>query len=101
LFEAEQLLRFLAGIQNPFIVVGDFNDEVAGSAYKLMVTRFADSWVGSKAKSEGFSYSADKPAKRIDYIFYRESDGVRARKAWVVRTPASDHFPVMVELELR
>lgn len=101
LFETEQLLRFLADVKNPLIVVGDFNDEPGGSAYKLMLTKFVDSWIGSRAKADGFSYSADKPVKRIDYIFYRTSDGVRAKKAWVVRTPASDHLPVMAELEFR
>jgi len=101
LFETEQLLRFLGDVKNPLIVVGDFNDEPAGSSYKLMLTKFVDSWIGSRAKADGFSYSADKPTKRIDYIFYRSSDGVRAKKVWVVRTPASDHLPVMAELEVR
>lgn len=101
LFETEQLLRFLADVKNPLIVVGDFNDEPAGSAYKLMLTKFEDAWTGSRAKGDGFSYPADKPSKRIDYIFYRTSDGVRAKKAWAVKTPASDHLPVMAELELR
>jgi endonuclease/exonuclease/phosphatase family metal-dependent hydrolase len=101
MFETEQLLRFLADVKNPLIVVGDFNDEPDGSAYKLMLAKFADAWIGSRAKSDGYSYSADKPVKRIDYIFYRESDGVRAKKAWVVKTPASDHLPVMAELEIK
>jgi len=101
LFETEQLLRFLADVKNPLIVVGDFNDEPAGSAYKLMPTKFEDAWIGSRAKEDGFSYPADKPSKRIDYIFYRVSDGLRAKKAWVVKTQASDHLPVMAELEIR
>jgi endonuclease/exonuclease/phosphatase family metal-dependent hydrolase len=101
MFEAEQLLRFLFAVKNPLIVVGDFNDEPAGSAYKLMLTKFADAWIGSRAKGDGFTYSADQPAKRIDYIFYRTSDGVRAKKSWVVKTAASDHLPVMAELEIR
>lgn len=101
LFEAEQMLRFLEGIRGPLIVVGDFNDEPEGSAYKLMLTKFDDAWVRSRAKGVGLSYPADKPAKRIDYIFYRENDGVRAKKGWVVNTLASDHLPVMAELELR
>jgi len=101
MFETEQLLRFFAEVKNPLIVVGDFNDEPSGSAYKLMLTKFEDAWIGSRAKGDGFSYPADKPSKRIDYIFYRTSDGVRAKKSWVVKTPASDHFPVMAELEIR
>jgi endonuclease/exonuclease/phosphatase family metal-dependent hydrolase len=101
LFETEQLLRFLSAVRNPLIVVGDFNDEPIGSAYKLVLTKFADAWMASRAKGNGFSYPADQPAKRIDYIFFRSSDGVRAKKSWVVKTPASDHLPVVAELEIR
>ena len=53
----------------------------------------------SRAKGDGFSYPADKPMKRIDHIFL--SKGVRAKKAWVVATLASDHIPVVADLEIR
>jgi len=101
LFETEQLLRFLADLKNPLIVVGDFNDEPTGSAYKLMLTKFEEAWIGSRAKGDGFSYPADNPSKRIDYIFFRTTGGVSAKKSWVVKTLASDHVPVMAELEVR
>ncbi len=101
LFEAEQLLRLLEPADGPLIVVGDFNDEPTGSAFKLMSAGFEDAWTSSRAKGDGLSYPADKPVKRIDYIFYRRTDPVRARKAWVVNTLASDHVPVVAELEIR
>jgi endonuclease/exonuclease/phosphatase family metal-dependent hydrolase len=41
-FETEQLLKFLEGINGPLIVVGDFNDEPQGNTYKLMLTGFED-----------------------------------------------------------
>jgi endonuclease/exonuclease/phosphatase family metal-dependent hydrolase len=102
IFEAEQMLGFLEGVKGPLIVVGDFNDEPTGDAYKLMLTKFRDAWISGKAKEEeGFSYPADKPAKRIDYVFTRQSDRIRATKAWIVDTLASDHRPVVVDLEIR
>jgi endonuclease/exonuclease/phosphatase family metal-dependent hydrolase len=100
-FETEQLLKFLDGVKDPTIVVADLNDVPAGSAYQLMRTKFDDAWVTSGAKTEGFSYPADKPMKRIDHIFYRPGDRVRARKSWVIETLASDHIPVMSELEIK
>ncbi len=100
-FEVEQLLRDLEGTQGPIIVVGDFNDESAGDAYKLMTTKFEDAWIASKAKEVGFSYPADKLAKRIDYIFFRSSDGIKVKKAWIVRSLASDHVPVVADLEIK
>jgi len=100
LFETEQMLKFLAEVKGPLIVVGDFNDEPTGSAYKLMLTKFDDSWI-IKGKGNGLSYPADKPAKRIDYIFCRTGDGLWAKKAWVVDTLASDHIPVVADIEVR
>jgi endonuclease/exonuclease/phosphatase family metal-dependent hydrolase len=99
-FETEQMLRFLENVKGPLIVVADLNDEPTGAAYKLMLTMFDDAWVTSRAKVEGFSYPADKPIKRIDHIFYRSSN-LKAKKATVVNTLASDHLPVMAVLELK
>src|SRR5438128_5492084 len=100
-FETEQLLEFLRDQTGPLILVGDFNEEPTGDAYKLMLPKFEDAWLRSHAKGDGLSYPADKPAKRIDYIFYRANGGVRAKRAWVVSTLASDHIPVMAELEIQ
>ena len=101
LFETEQLLRHLEGIPGSLIVAGDFNDEPQGAAYKLMLTKFDDAWLQSKAKGVGFTFPSDKPIKRIDYIFCRTSDRLKVKKAWVVESPASDHLPVMAEVEVR
>jgi endonuclease/exonuclease/phosphatase family metal-dependent hydrolase len=66
-----------------------------------MVAGFEDAWMRSRAKGEGLSYPADQPVKRIDYIFTRQSDRIRAKKTWVVNTLASDHLPVVADLEMR
>jgi endonuclease/exonuclease/phosphatase family metal-dependent hydrolase len=76
------------------------NDEPTGAAYKLMRSKFEDAWVASHAKDEGYSYPADKPIKRIDHIFYR-ADGFKAGKASTIQTLASDHVPVVAELQLK
>jgi endonuclease/exonuclease/phosphatase family metal-dependent hydrolase len=101
LFETEQILKFLEEVKGPLIVVGDFNDEPSGEAYKLMLARFHDSWLCASAKGPGLSYPADKPLKRIDYVFTRRSDRIRAKKAWIVNALASDHLPLVTDLELR
>ena len=101
LFETEQMLKFLEDVKGPLIVVADFNDVPAGSAYRLMSTKFDDAWVASGVRADGFSYPADKPVKRIDHIFYRSVGGARAKKAWVIPALASDHIPVMAEIEIK
>ena len=100
LFETKQLLAALKDIKEPLIVVGDFNDVPSGAAYKLMRQQFDDAWMDSNKDAEGFSYPADKPAKRIDYIFARASDGIKTKRAWIVETLASDHVPVVADLEI-
>jgi endonuclease/exonuclease/phosphatase family metal-dependent hydrolase len=100
LFEAQQLLSALKDLKNPLIVVGDLNDIPTGQAYQLMRYQFGDAWTERRAADEGFSYPADKPAKRIDYIFFRSTDRVRTKRAWIVNTLASDHVPVVADLEI-
>ena len=100
-YEAEQLLSGLEDVKGPLIVVGDFNDIPAGGAYKLMSGKFADAWMESHAAGEGLSYPADKPAKRIDYILPRIDDSIKAKRAWIPETLASDHVPVVADLEIR
>jgi endonuclease/exonuclease/phosphatase family metal-dependent hydrolase len=100
LFEAQQMLAFLSDVKGPLIVVGDFNDIPAGDTYKLMRAQFADAWPGVRPGDDGFTYPADKLAKRIDYIFTRQTDGIKIRRAWVVNTLASDHIPVVADVEI-
>src|SRR3954466_4942863 len=68
LFETEQLLKALAEVKDPLIIVGDFNDVPAGSSSKLMRAHVQDAWE-INGEAGGLSYPAIKPVKRIDYIF--------------------------------
>jgi endonuclease/exonuclease/phosphatase family metal-dependent hydrolase len=99
-FETEQLLKFLENVKGPLIVVGDFNDEPFGDAYKLMRITFQDGWIMAKTKEPGLSYPADKPLKRIDYIFTRISDRLRVKHPRIVTTLASDHLPLIADIEI-
>jgi len=100
-YETRQLLQALDGVKGPLIVVGDFNEVPGAEAHRMMIEKFRDAWTESRAAGEGLSYPADKPAKRIDYIFYRIDDPVRATQAWTINTLASDHLPVVADLEVR
>jgi endonuclease/exonuclease/phosphatase family metal-dependent hydrolase len=95
-FEATQLLAALKEVKGPLILVGDFNDVPAGAAYQLVRKQFDDAWV----TDDGFTYPADKPTKRIDYILTRRDDRIRAKNVWVPGTLASDHVPVVADLEI-
>ena len=97
-FETEQLLKALEDVRGPLIVAGDFNEEPGVGAYEMMLKAgFADGW--TQTNTAGLTYPADKPVKRIDYVFHRNlGDNVRAT-ASVPGTLASDHRPVVVSLK--
>jgi endonuclease/exonuclease/phosphatase family metal-dependent hydrolase len=107
-FETEQLLKALENVTGPLIVLGDFNDVPSGGAHKLMLGVFDDAWIRHQytlwldgtERNNGFTYPADKPAKRIDYIFTRRSDRIKTKGIWTIQTPASDHLPVIADLEI-
>jgi endonuclease/exonuclease/phosphatase family metal-dependent hydrolase len=101
LFETGQLMRALEQVTTPLIVVGDLNDEPSGSSYRLMLTRFEDAWTESGADERGLTFPSDKATKRIDYVFFSKGSAVRAKRAWVPSTQASDHLPLVADLELR
>lgn len=102
LFETEQLLRAVSDSDAPLVVAGDFNDEPAGESYRLMLTRFADAWAARGAAGDnGLTYPADRPRKRIDYIFHAPPGRTRTRRAWVVESHASDHRALVAEIELK
>jgi len=101
IYEAGQLLDFLKVEKGPLILVGDFNVDPNGDSYKLLTAYFRDAWLESGAGGKGLSYPADQPARRIDYIFCRFDSGARAKRAWMVDSQASDHVPVLAEIEIQ
>jgi len=98
IFETEQLLKALEDVRGPVIVAGDFNEEPPGGAYEMMLKAgFADAW--TQGATAGLTYPADKPTKRIDYVFYRNLGGDVHAAAEVPDTLASDHRPLVVTLK--
>jgi endonuclease/exonuclease/phosphatase family metal-dependent hydrolase len=65
-----------------------------------MAELFEDAWA-LVGKGEGFTIPADEPRKRIDYIWIRKETAIKPLRMWVPKTAASDHLPVVAELELR
>jgi endonuclease/exonuclease/phosphatase family metal-dependent hydrolase len=75
---------------------GDFNMEPSSAAYaQVIASGLRDAWKECGA-GDGLTYPADKPVKRIDYLFL--AAGVRCVKAEVIETRASDHRPLLVTI---
>jgi len=75
---------------------GDFNAKPGSRTYQqLLFAGLRDSWL-SCGSGDGFTYPADKPVKRIDYLFLAGS--LRCKSARVIDSRVSDHRPLLVTI---
>jgi endonuclease/exonuclease/phosphatase family metal-dependent hydrolase len=80
------------------IVAGDFNDHPDGAVHRAMKETFTDAWE-RRGQGSGFTYSSTAPKSRIDYVYVRPANGWEVTRAEVLASQASDHLPLLVELE--
>ena len=95
--EVETVLKLVASNRKsglPAVAGGDFNAEPSSSVYRRIVdSGLRDAWAEC-GKGEGLTYPADKPVKRIDYLFL--ADPLQCSDARVIETTISDHRPLLV-----
>ncbi len=83
----------------PAILVGDFNFEPKTPQYGLILEGWLDT--ARKFGNAGATFPSSGPNRRIDFVFARPKDRWRVISAEVIAEPtASDHCPVLIELEL-
>jgi endonuclease/exonuclease/phosphatase family metal-dependent hydrolase len=94
-----RVLTSLAGAQSDSgftLLGGDMNSEPASEAISILSKAgWADLFAGC-GTGEPYSFPADKPVKRIDFLF--ASVKTRCLRAEVLDTQASDHRPVLFEV---
>jgi len=95
--QAGEMARALARVSEPLIVFGDFNASPDAPELAPVFERLRDAW--PRDSGNGYTYPADVPAKRIDYVL--TSRDFRIVGARVPQSDASDHRPVVVDLVLR
>lgn len=83
----------------PAIFVGDFNARPDTRTHARMAKNYIDIWevVG---QGEGYTFPADKPDRRIDYVWLSTGGKLTPLGARVISTEASDHRPLMTEIGL-
>lgn len=101
--QAIELVRVLkaevSASRNPLFLVGDFNCDSKGAALaKLNAT-------ARKLNADLLTNPATKPTAALDHAFYmpasRPAITVEVRRAQTDLSTASDHLPLIVDLELR
>jgi len=80
----------------PALFAGDFNDTPGSRTFTAMAAMFDDVWA-SFGEGDGFTIPSREPSKRIDYLWLRKGSPIRPVRAWVPRSDASDHLPLVAE----
>jgi endonuclease/exonuclease/phosphatase family metal-dependent hydrolase len=100
-----ELTDVCAGLAGgPVVIGGDLNATPDQRAVRWLADRYWDAWSAvvphPTAEGSGATFPSGDPTARIDYVF--ASAGLRVRSAGVPAraAEASDHLPVVVELEI-
>ena len=97
--QARTLTEFLDGLKNPYILLGDFNDEPGSRTLGLFTARAAEA---VKPRADHFTFSSTEPVKEIDFIFMAPREAWTAGEVRVIDEKlASDHRALLAVLTLR
>ncbi len=94
--QVKEMLAYIGESPTSTVVFGDMNAQPEAPELQPLFQRLHDAWPASAGP--GFTYPADKPTKRIDYVLV--SSDIRVRSASAPVTEASDHRPLVVDLML-
>lgn len=96
--QAQAVADYLRGLRNPFVLLGDFNDQPGSRTHRLF-SELAKEAV--KPETDRFTFSSTDPAVEIDAIFTTPASRWTHRDVRVHDEPvASDHRPVSALLLL-
>jgi endonuclease/exonuclease/phosphatase family metal-dependent hydrolase len=96
--EIEEALQGIGAV--PVLICGDFNSPPEGRVYERLGETLVDAWA-TAGNGRGFTIPAEKPDRRIDYIWIRKDSGLVPGKVWVPESVASDHRPVVAEIQFK
>ena len=94
--QVTEMLAHIGSVSTPTLVLGDLNATPDAPELQPLFARLRDTW--QNAADPGFTYPADRPVKRIDYVL--ASTHFRVWSASVPVSEVSDHRPVLVDLLL-
>ena len=97
LAQIAQIRTIVGQSRESVVLLGDLNATPESPEIAAITEDLADTWVAA-GEGEGFTYDAETPHARIDYVL--TSSDVVAKAAAVVTSDGSDHLPVVVDLVL-
>jgi endonuclease/exonuclease/phosphatase family metal-dependent hydrolase len=97
LAQVAAIRSIVAEARESVVLVGDLNATPDSPEIAAITEDLADAWAAAGV-GDGFTYDAETPHARIDYVL--TSSDVIARTAAVVTSDAADHLPVVADLLL-
>ena len=88
--EATHLLALVSALERPAVVAGDLNQ-----AWRHLGAFRSMGFTGDRRRRPTFP--SWLPLRQIDHVLV--SGALRVRRSWTVRTLASDHLPLVAEVE--
>ncbi|MFI7494165.1 endonuclease/exonuclease/phosphatase family protein [Kocuria sp. M4R2S49] len=100
--QAREIVEITGESRRPAVVVGDLNAEPGAPELQDLLSVFTDTFAALD-QDDAYTFAPDgapveDASLRIDYVLVTE--GVRPQAAHVVRTSASDHLPIVADLEI-
>ena len=94
--QVADMLSYIGESPGPTLLFGDLNATPEKTELEPLLARLHDAWPSSA--DAGLTWPSDRPRERIDFVLV--SSQFRVRSASVPVTLASDHRPVLVDLDL-
>src|SRR5690606_24189129 len=92
-----ETLEVVEDVDGPTSLLGDLNARPDAAELEPLFARLNDAWEMA-GDGDGFTFPADAPDRRIDYILV--SGDIRVDSITVVPSTASDHRPVIAVLSI-
>jgi len=99
LAQSSQIASLLDGSAQPVVLVGDLNAVPGAPELAPLESRFDDAWELGGDGGPGFTYSADDPHARIDYVLVSPGVGV-SRASVFGGSTGSDHLPFAASVSI-
>lgn len=98
LAQVEAIIDYYQKTGLPMVIAGDFNFRPESEEYKRITEHFYDAAVlGNNVQ---FTFDADKPRGRIDYIFLSRNRSWKVKEVRTVQSLASDHLPLYAKVKM-
>lgn len=94
--QADQITGLIGG-GGPMVLTGDLNAEPAAAEITTLTGRYPDTWPATNPTDPGYSYPAEAPHARIDYVLSTATPTA----ATVLPVTVSDHRPVLTTVTIR